>query len=102
MRLGIQGRVQLLELPADTDFCQTGWAIQRLPLHEHIDGVAFHPDSGCYVVGSSVDASFSLPEDDWHHEWANEGTLHASLTSHSGVADIARYYLQANRAAGQA
>jgi hypothetical protein len=64
--------MNVAQIPTNIDYGTTGWAIKRLDIDEGIDGVVFHPATSSYVVTTSKEADFTLPEDDWHPEWTEE------------------------------
>jgi len=64
--------MNVAQVPTNTDYGTTGWAVKRLDIDEGIDGVVFHPATSSYVVTTSKDVDFTLPEDDWHPEWTEE------------------------------
>jgi len=71
--------VNVARVPANTDYGTTGWAVKRLDIDEGIDGVVFHPATSSYIVTTSKDADFTLPEDDWHPEWTEESMCSALI-----------------------
>ncbi|EEA22246.1 mRNA cleavage and polyadenylation factor subunit [Talaromyces marneffei ATCC 18224] len=55
---------------AQLDF---SWPIRRIPLNEQVDHLAYSTASGTYVVGTTHEQDFKLPDDDeLHPEWATE------------------------------
>ncbi|EED16015.1 cleavage and polyadenylation specificity factor subunit A, putative [Talaromyces stipitatus ATCC 10500] len=49
------------------------WPIRKIPLNEEVDYLAYSTVSGTYVVGTTHEQDFKLPDnDELHPEWANE------------------------------
>lgn len=52
------------------------WPVRKIPLNEQVDHLTYSTTSGTYVVGTTRDQDFKLPDDDeLHPEWRNEGKL---------------------------
>ncbi|KAH8701144.1 putative cleavage and polyadenylation specificity factor subunit A [Talaromyces proteolyticus] len=60
------------QLPDDVQF-EFAWPLRRVPLGEQVDHVSYSTSSGTYVLGTSREQNFKLPDDDeLHPEWRNE------------------------------
>jgi cleavage and polyadenylation specificity factor subunit 1 len=72
--LDAQGGVRMCQLPPGFRYGDTGWPTHQVPLGQEVSGVAYLADRDVYVVATSEDVPFRLPDDDHHKEWQNEGT----------------------------
>lgn len=70
-----KGSINLCRFPSGSQYGQTGWEVQRLGLGEEVTGLVYHQETGLYVIAANSMSSFTLPEDDWHQEWAAEGSI---------------------------
>ncbi|CRG92198.1 Protein cft1 [Talaromyces islandicus] len=62
------------QLPDGIEF-DVPWPLRRIPLGEQVDHLAYSSASGTYVLATSHEQSFKLPDDDeLHPEWRNEAT----------------------------
>jgi len=46
---------------------------RRIPLGEEVHALSYHEEQDAYVLGTSTVVDFKLPEDEFHHQWAEEG-----------------------------
>ena len=46
---------------------------RRIPLGEEVHALSYHEIQDAYVLGTSTSADFKLPEDEFHHQWNEEG-----------------------------
>lgn len=60
------------QLPAESLY-DTGWVTRRVPLGEEVHALSYHANKDAYVLGTSTLVDFKLPEDDFHHDWSEEG-----------------------------
>lgn len=67
-----KGTLHIARLESDIDYGTTGWAVRRVDLKENVEDVCFHADSNSFIVATSSQANFFLPDDDWHPEWSEE------------------------------
>lgn len=81
-QLTVQDAVRISQLPSDTIF-DYSWPLRKITIGEQVDHLAYSSSSGMYVLGTSHQAEFKLPDDDeLHPEWGNEGsTTHSNKTS---------------------
>jgi cleavage and polyadenylation specificity factor subunit 1 len=52
-------------------------------MQEEVQATCFFAPKGIYAVATSEQVFFKLEDDDYHHEWANEGTAISSSPSNS-------------------
>lgn len=53
---------------------------QKKVLGEEVQALSYHLSMEVYILGTSRKIDFTLPnDDDFHHEWRNEGTLVLSM-----------------------
>lgn len=64
--------MRLAKLATDFRYAELGWASRKIPLHEDVGPVCFHPQKQVYVTAINRKIDFSLPEDAHHHYWAQE------------------------------
>lgn len=50
------GSVHTVQLPRDTAYGTTGWVLQRAPLQEDVEALAFHQHTGLYVTATTTAA----------------------------------------------
>lgn len=68
-----EGIARVTEIPNDYSYGEVGMAVKKIPLGIDTSAVAFHPPTGCYVLGCNSSEPFELPkDDDYHKEWARE------------------------------
>lgn len=61
------------KLPGNTRF-DSSWVTRKIPLGEQVDYLQYASRSEAYVIGTSQNVDFKLPENDESHtEWKNEG-----------------------------
>lgn len=64
--------IRLCQFAPETQFDHP-WTTRKVPLHEQVDYLAYSTASETYVVATSVNAGFKLPdEDELHPEWKKE------------------------------
>ncbi|KAF3407384.1 hypothetical protein DPV78_000099 [Talaromyces pinophilus] len=62
------------------------WPIRRIPLNEQVDHLAYSTASGTYVVGTTLEQDFKLPDDDeLHPEWATEEISLPPKVAHGSI-----------------
>ncbi|KAJ5242364.1 Cleavage/polyadenylation specificity factor A subunit C-terminal [Penicillium citrinum] len=67
-----ENRIHACQLPPDTQF-ERSWTSRKIPLNEQVDFLAYSTSSETYVVATSTNVDFKLPEnDELHPEWRNE------------------------------
>ncbi|PYI06271.1 protein cft1 [Aspergillus sclerotiicarbonarius CBS 121057] len=72
IHLDSQNTARLCQLPPKTRY-DYQWTLQKVPLGEQVDHLAYSASSGMYVLGTCHATDFKLPEDDeLHPEWRNE------------------------------
>jgi len=69
----LKGDVSVAQLPSNTRYGDTGWAVHKLSLNREIEALCYHGETGFYVIGTNEKVEFRLPKDDWHQEWVREG-----------------------------
>jgi cleavage and polyadenylation specificity factor subunit 1 len=69
-----QGAVRMCQLPPGFRYGDTGWPTQQVPLGQEVTNVAYFEENDLYIIATSEDMDFKLPEDEHHKEWQNEGT----------------------------
>lgn len=47
---------------------------RRVPLGEEIHALCYHEKKDAFVLGTSITVDFKLPEDEFHTQWAEEGS----------------------------
>jgi len=68
-----EGIARVTELPSDYSYGEIGMSVKKIPLGVDTSAVAYHPPTGCYVLGCNSLEPFELPkDDDYHKEWARE------------------------------
>ncbi|KAL4888118.1 CPSF A subunit region-domain-containing protein [Aspergillus ambiguus] len=64
--------LRMCQLPRETHF-DYQWPLRRIAIGEQVDHLAYSASSGTYVVGTSHQSEWKLPDDDeLHPEWRNE------------------------------
>ncbi|KAJ5920682.1 hypothetical protein N7516_011540 [Penicillium verrucosum] len=64
--------IRACQLPSQTQFDHS-WTLRKVPIEEQVDFLAYSTSSETYVLGTSHQGDFKLPEgDDLHPEWRNE------------------------------
>ncbi|KAJ5675859.1 hypothetical protein N7462_008756 [Penicillium macrosclerotiorum] len=67
-----EGCVRACQLPPDTQF-DYSWTLRKVPLGEQVDYLTYSTSSETYVLGTSSNMDFKLPDnDELHPEWRNE------------------------------
>ncbi|KAI3138791.1 hypothetical protein CBS147325_6846 [Penicillium roqueforti] len=67
-----QSCIRVCQLPSQTQF-DYPWTLRKIPIEEQVDFLAYSTSSETYVLGTSHQGDFKLPEgDDLHPEWRNE------------------------------
>lgn len=65
-------RIRACQLPSQTDFSYP-WTLRKVPVDEQVNFLTYSTSSETYVLGTSCNVSFKLPDDDeLHPEWRNE------------------------------
>lgn len=65
-------RVRACQLPTNTDF-NYPWTLRKVPVDEQVNFLTYSTSSETYVLGTSCNVDFKLPDDDeLHPEWRNE------------------------------
>ncbi|KAJ5491547.1 Protein c.t1.c1 [Penicillium diatomitis] len=78
-------QIRACQLPCGTQF-DYSWPLRKISLDEQIDHLTFSTTSNTYVVGTSHDAEFKLPDnDELHPEWRNEAITFCPHVPHSSV-----------------
>ncbi|CEJ85152.1 hypothetical protein VHEMI03686 [[Torrubiella] hemipterigena] len=68
-----EGIARVSELPTDHNFTELGLSVKKMAMDCDISKVSFHPLTGTYIAGCSINEPFELPkDDDYHKEWAKE------------------------------
>jgi hypothetical protein len=49
-----------------------GWAARKLSLQKRVCGITYQAEKEVYVVTTTDEQEFKLPEDGYHQEWAKE------------------------------
>jgi cleavage and polyadenylation specificity factor subunit 1 len=49
---------------------------KKVDLKEEIQAMCYFEPKQVYAITTNEKVLFKLPEDDYHHEWANEGASH--------------------------
>ncbi|KAJ5779063.1 hypothetical protein N7457_006783 [Penicillium paradoxum] len=67
-----QSCIRACQLPPQTQL-DYSWTLRKVPIEEQVDFLAYSTSSETYVLGTSHQGDFKLPEgDDLHPEWRNE------------------------------
>ncbi|KAJ5139137.1 uncharacterized protein N7515_003985 [Penicillium bovifimosum] len=67
-----QGCIRACQLPPQTQF-DYSWTLRKVPIEEQVDFLAYSTSSETYVLGTSRQSDFKLPDsDELHPEWRNE------------------------------
>ncbi|KAI9713774.1 MAG: mRNA cleavage and polyadenylation factor subunit [Chrysothrix sp. TS-e1954] len=75
------GSLSLVQLPRETSYDHNGWTLRRVNVGQEVDAICHCSATNHIAVASSHPTDFALPEDDYHHEWAQEETsFHPSLS----------------------
>lgn len=78
-------RIRVCELPLHTDFSYP-WTLRKVPVEEQVDFLTYSTSSGTYVLGTSRNVDFKLPDDDeLHPEWRNESLSFFPVVPQSSV-----------------
>lgn len=65
-------RVHVSQLPSKTVF-DYSWTLRRIPVNEQVDYLSYSTASQTYVLATSCDVEFKLPDnDELHPEWRTE------------------------------
>ncbi|KAI9700512.1 MAG: mRNA cleavage and polyadenylation factor subunit [Bogoriella megaspora] len=70
--LAQEGKLHEAQLPSQTRFGQTGWAIRRLSLSRDVLDLCYHQNQGVYAIGTSQSVDFSLSDADQFKEYSKE------------------------------
>ncbi|EKV04111.1 Cleavage and polyadenylation specificity factor subunit A, putative [Penicillium digitatum PHI26] len=64
--------IRACQLPSQTQF-DYSWTLRKVPIEEQVNFLAYSTSSETYVLGTSRQGDFKLPEgDELHPEWRNE------------------------------
>jgi cleavage and polyadenylation specificity factor subunit 1 len=69
-----EGVSRSCQLPTNCRYGDTGWVMKKIPMEQTVERVVWHQAAGVYIISVATPINFKLPEDDYHHEWANETT----------------------------
>lgn len=79
------GQIRACQLPSETQF-DYSWPLRKVSLDEQIDHLTYSTTSDTYVVGTSHNAEFKLPDnDELHPEWRNESITFCPQVPQSSV-----------------
>ncbi|EPS26038.1 hypothetical protein PDE_00974 [Penicillium oxalicum 114-2] len=79
------GQIRACQLPSETQFDHS-WPLRKVSLDEQIDHLTYSTTSDTYVVGTSHNAEFKLPDnDELHPEWRNESITFCPQVPQSSV-----------------
>jgi cleavage and polyadenylation specificity factor subunit 1 len=78
-----QEMVRICQLPPHCRYGDTGWVTRKVNLQEEVHASCYFAPKQVYAVATSEQVFFKLEDDDYHHEWANEGTFIFSGSSQS-------------------
>ncbi|KAF2085680.1 hypothetical protein K490DRAFT_46246 [Saccharata proteae CBS 121410] len=92
MHLDVDGSLRVSQLPPGFRFGDSGWAIRKIPLGQVPQAVCYYPPRDVYVVGVSEMVDFQLPEDEHHHEWADENISFRPQVEHGLIKVIEPQY----------
>ncbi|CEO58535.1 hypothetical protein PMG11_03252 [Penicillium brasilianum] len=68
-----ESNIRACQFPPNTQFDHP-WTLRKIPLDEQVDYLTYSTSSETYVVGTSHNVEFMLPDnDELHPEWRNEG-----------------------------
>jgi cleavage and polyadenylation specificity factor subunit 1 len=68
-----ESTIRACQFPPNTIFDHP-WTLRKIPLDEQVDYLTYSTSSETYVVGTSRNVEFKLPDnDELHPEWRNEG-----------------------------
>ena len=67
------GQVQMMQLPANTRY-DIGWPVRKLRLDTEVNLCAYFEPKDVYVLATTEQVPFRLPEDNNHKEWTDEET----------------------------
>ncbi|KAI9651795.1 MAG: mRNA cleavage and polyadenylation factor subunit [Alyxoria varia] len=65
----------------NTRFSDLGWEARQISLNETVEAITYHFQSELYILGTTEPAMYKVPEDDPHHDWANETTTFLPRTN---------------------
>lgn len=67
--------LHIARLPPNADFGHSEWVSQRTKLGEDVACLTYFGRTGSYILGTSQNVDFQLPQDDeWHSDWQDEDT----------------------------
>jgi hypothetical protein len=75
-----QGAVRVCQFAPHSQFGHTGWATQKVNLKEEVQFIRYYAQKQVYALATVETVEFKLPDDDYHQEWAREGTSGAPLS----------------------
>ncbi|KAF7559018.1 hypothetical protein G7046_g5145 [Stylonectria norvegica] len=68
-----EGIARVTQLPANSNFCELGISVKKVPLDSDVRGIAYHQPTETYIAGCTIQEPFELPkDDDYHKEWTKE------------------------------
>lgn len=68
-----QNKLKFAQLPRSISYGHHGWISQSASLDYEVDASCYYAATDHLVLATSWPVEFALPEDDYHHEWAQEG-----------------------------
>lgn len=67
-----ESNIRVCQFPPNTQF-DYSWTLRKIPLGEQVDHLTYSTSSETYVIGTSHNVEFRLPDnDELHPEWRNE------------------------------
>ncbi|RMZ79436.1 hypothetical protein DV738_g3373, partial [Chaetothyriales sp. CBS 135597] len=80
------GTVCVGRIPSSTILGLSEWTVNRVELNEDVSSITYFEPAACYILGTSTQTPFQLPQDDeWHQEWAAEKTTFLPTTLQSSL-----------------
>ncbi|RMD39906.1 hypothetical protein DV735_g5227, partial [Chaetothyriales sp. CBS 134920] len=80
------GTVCVGRIPSSTILGLSEWTVNRVELNEDVSSISYFEPAACYILGTSTQTRFQLPQDDeWHQEWATEKTTFLPTTLQSSL-----------------
>ncbi|RMZ91447.1 hypothetical protein DV736_g1312, partial [Chaetothyriales sp. CBS 134916] len=80
------GQICVGRIPSSTILGLSEWTINRVDLNEDVNSITYFEPAASYILGTSTQTQFQLPQDDeWHQEWATEKTTFLPTTLQSSL-----------------